>query len=251
MQRTMITRFLSATGAFLLLAAAVGAANTYVSLTGGFYIIYPDDWSQVDYRIVDAYLFQSQAEREVFDYEAAFAPRSASPFFSQQYLILTIDTVGPLTAGQVDSVVRHMGSAMTAPLKKQRFDHFLRNPVKDTLVYDSVSMAAVALDEITEIQESVKLHMLVTKFYDRGIATFYFYTPDSLLESTARLVGEIVGSFSTENIEDALPKEDLKIADIKESRDDSDTDGGSSKKIYLIIGAALILILVVVIRRLT
>ena len=81
------------------------SAKSYVSLKGGFHIQIPDNWSQLDYNTVDAFLYRNQADRATIDYEAAFTVDDLVPFYASSYLILDVDTAGDFSNKQIDSVL--------------------------------------------------------------------------------------------------------------------------------------------------
>lgn len=238
----------------MLLAAALtttGAAEQhYVSLKGNFHITYPDEWAQVDYRLVDAYLLRNKAGGPILDYDAAFAMKDTRHFFSSDYLILTVDTVGELSEEQIDSVLDKLSRGFGEEVKYYPVADFLTNLKSNTPSYDAGTRTVTILNEITQAQQAFKKNLLMMKFYEKGIATFYFYSPDSLFETSKSLFEQIVASLSTENIEDVLPKEQLKVADLKDGGGVSREESKKSKKIYLYIGVALVLLIVIVIRRL-
>ncbi len=231
--------------ASLLVAVETVGANTYVSLKGGFYISYPDDWAQVNYRLVDAYLLRNKASRATLDYDAVFAAKGTPDFFSGEYLILTVDTVGELKDWQIDSVLIELVRSFGRKVKYNTVADFLTNPEPNVPSYDTLTKTVVILNDVAELSQTFRKNLLMMKFYDRGVATFYFYSPDSLFKASKPLFELIAASLSTKDIDDALPKESLKVADL-----DSRRGSQQSKKIYLIIGAALVLIVLVVIRRL-
>lgn len=234
-----------------IVAAASGTAETqtYVSLKGGFYITYPDDWAQVDYWLVDAYLLRNRMDTAVLDYEAAFAFKDAPHFFSGNYLILTVDTVGELKDWEIDSVLIELVRSFGRRVRHSPTADFLANLEPNLPNYDTLAKTVTILNETSE-QQVLKKSLLMMKFYERGIATFYFYSPDSLFETSKSLFEQIVASLSTENVEDALPKEQLKVADLEDAEGVHEDENKKSKKIYLYIGAALVLLIVVLIRRL-
>ena len=250
MKLTTVTKI--SIGAALLTALLVtmaGAEQQYVSLNGGFYITYPDEWAQVDYWLVDNYLLRSDTvDSTMFAYEAVFAQKDVPHFFSGEYLILTIDTVGKLKDWQIDSILIELVTAIEERVVYNRISDFLANPKLNVPSYDTLTQTVALLDEIPG--QVMKKSLSVMKFYDKGIATFYFYAPDSVFESSKVRFEQIVASFSTD-IETVLSKEKLKVADLEESTQQKDADGksGKSKKTYLYIGVALVLVLLVIIRR--
>jgi len=235
----------------IIIVAASSAAETqtYVSLKGGFYITYPDDWAQVDYWLVDAYLLRNKMDTAVLDYEAAFAFKDAPHFFSGDYLILTVDTVGELKDWQIDSVLIELVRSFGRKVRHSPTADYLANLEPNLPNYDTLTKTVTILNEVTE-QQVLKKSLLMMKFYERGVATFYFYSPDSLFETSKYLFEQIVASLSTENVEDVLPKEQLKVADLEDPEGVHEDENKKSKKIYLYIGAALVLLIVVLIRRL-
>jgi len=83
---------------------------------------------------------------------------------------------------------------------------------------------------------------MVKKFYDKGVANFYFYSPDSLYEQSQLVFEAIANSFSAENVEAAIPIEEGKIG-----------NGGSNsfdKRNMLIPGGVAFIILIILLIRL-
>ncbi len=114
----------------------------------------------------------------------------------------------------------------------------------NTPVYDKDQKVAYVINDITQKSESYKKNLLFYKFYHRGIAKFYFYSPDSLFNESKSIFEKIVSSFSSENIEEALPKEDVKIADIETAKEDNDSNSS-----WIPIMSALIIIIIVIARK--
>ncbi|HWR84113.1 MAG TPA: hypothetical protein VN285_12500 [Candidatus Deferrimicrobium sp.] len=229
-----------------LVAAANGEAGTYVSLKGNFYITYPDEWVQVDYRLVDMHLRLSGAGRAMLNYEAVFAPAGRDPFYSGSYCILTVDTVGEVSQQQIDSVLGELERTLGASVTFQTVENVLAESNPRTPAYDAQARTAVVLADITEQDQFIKKHVMMMKFFSRGIATFYFYSPESDFEAGKRVFANIVSSFSTENVDQIIPKEQLKVADLDEPVEPTQ----SPKRIYLYIGAALVLAVLVLLRLL-
>ncbi|MFQ6009485.1 MAG: hypothetical protein ACE5K8_11110 [Candidatus Zixiibacteriota bacterium] len=230
----------------LILATAASSEQHYVSLKGNFYISYPDDWAQVDYWLVDEYLLRTAdtLDSALFAYEAVLAQKDVPHFFSGEYLILTVDTVGKLKDWQIDSILIDLVGTIEEPVRYRTLSDFLADPKVNIPIYDTLAQMVALLDEIPG--EVVRKSLSVMRFYDKGIATFYFYAPDTVFESSKLRFAQILASFSTD-VETALPKEKLKVADLKETAQQKD---GKSTKTYLFYGVALVLILLIVIRRL-
>lgn len=236
----------------LLLASAVllfangVSGNTYVSLNGQFYITYPDTWEQIDYQTVDLFLSRSGADESMFNYDAVLAPSASSPFFIADYLILTVDKVGKLTETQTDSVLKEYSTAFQAGITYIPTDNFLADLKSNELSYDDKNKVMTVVNDIYQGQEAIKKNLVMLKFYDEGIATFYFYSPDSLFEASKDLFEGIVASFSTENLEAVMPREDVKVADIETDAEGRIKDEGSAFVQYLIYVVFLLLALAAV-----
>ena len=85
------------------LLSSGAAADTFVSYNGKFHFSYPEAWVQVDYTTAEYYLTHGNPENQV-DFEAVFSEKQSFVIFQGQYMILTVDTLGPMSAEAVDSV---------------------------------------------------------------------------------------------------------------------------------------------------
>jgi hypothetical protein len=224
----------------LLLAVATVSANTYVSSAGRFYFTYPDDWEQIDYNTVDYYLMNGQADREAFNYDAAFAPKASVPFYAADYLIVSVDSMAALTPHQVDSMALEFSNVLGESVKRVNTGSYMAQAVANTPVLDTAENVLVIVSNVSDSGKVVQKNIWVQKFYKGGVANFYFYTPDSLYQNTKDLVETIVASFSTENIEAARPREQLKMANIN-----TDNDEGTAGPGFYILVVAVILILAI------
>lgn len=207
----------------LLAATLCGTvpAGTYVSLNGGFQITYPDDWYQVDYRTVDFYLSQGGSKRVIYNYEVALAPNASAQWNAGPYMMLTIDSIPNMTPKQVDSVLNNLAASVDRPVKNHSgmtFDAAWR--AMEVSYWPDQQVGAVTIEpNITQGDRTRTL--VVLKFCPVGTANFYFYAPDTLWDSSKAAFAGVISSFSTAEIEKALPKETLKVADadrLKESK---------------------------------
>lgn len=235
------------------LSALTVSAENYVSYEGKFYITIPDDWTQVDYRTVDAFLTRNQASTETFQYEAVFAPKTSLPFFANDYLILNVDPVGEMSQESIDSVLTELKKIFGKSIKYDPVSNLMADLKSSTPVYDEKTKTVSILNRIVEKGQPVKKNLLVMKFYDQGIASFYFYSPDSLYEQSRQVLLDILNSFSTENYKDAAPKENLKIADVDKRDYEAEnpvrkTASGNNKNL-LFWAVAAVLIFIIIARR--
>ena len=224
----------------LLLACIVASAsaNTYVSSAGRFYFTYPDDWEQVDYNTVDYYLMNSQADREAFNYDAAFAPKASVPFYSAEYLILSVDSMAELSTRQIDSVANEFAGVLGTPVERVETGDYLESAIANTPILDTAEDVIVVISNVSDSGKTVQHNIWVQKFYSGGIANFYFYTPDSLFQQSKDLLQTMLSSFSTENIQAAMPREQLKIADIKTGSENSSVGPG----FYVLVVAVIVVL---------
>ncbi len=227
------------------------AGKNYVSWAGNFYITIPEGWEQIDYQTVDAFLLSSKASEDVLSYDAVFAPSTSAPFFIGDYLILTVDTVGEMSQIQIDSVLKIMETTFGKDVKYYPVADFLADMKSNEPSYDTDQKLATVINDIVHRDQITKKLMLVTKFYDRGVANFYFYSPDSLFEQSKDTFRQIVQSFSTENIEAAAGKARVKVANVhtKENNDTEDDDDSVLSPNMLPFLGLLIVIIVLIARK--
>ena len=233
--------------ALILLVTGV-QAKTYVSLSGEFYINHPDDWEQIDFNTVDLFLARSGVEESMYNYDAVFAPSASTPFFSGNYLILTVEKVGELTDRGIDSVLDGFSETFKTGITYVPVDNFVADLKSNAPGYDRDNKVLTVLNDIYQGQEAVKKNLVMLKFYDQGIATFYFYSPDSLFEGGKQVFEDIVASFGTEDLESMIPREEVKVADIE-----TDAEGNLKTEkplwwLYVIIGILALVAIVVYIK---
>ena len=231
----------------MLIGSVTASAKNYVSWTGGFHIVIPNGWEQIDYQTVDVYLISNQAGRDELNYDAVFAPSTSIPFFADNYLIVTVETVGQLSKTQIDSVLGVMGASFGQDVKYFPVADFLTDMKSNAPSYDSEKKLVTVINDIVQKNQVTKKLILMTKFYENGLATFYFYTHDTLFEQSKQIVGEIIQSFSTEDLDAAAGKTNMKVADIKVDDSDKDSDDGyMSPSKWLLFSSVLIVLILII-----
>lgn len=200
-----------------ILAATTATAEVFESFNGRFHFAYPDSWVQIDYVTAEVYLTRGNPDQEV-DFEAVFSDKKAFAVFQGQYLILTVDTVGPLTAEQRDSVLNNMSREFNRPVKEVTSDAFMMAACRDSIVFDRADGRVVVETEVPGDKSGTRVNLLVMKFYDQGIANFYFYCPAIEVAANLPVFREMVMSFSTEQLQPATPAGPIKVADIESGR---------------------------------
>lgn len=235
-----------------LAVTVCAVAEPYVSFNGGFQIDIPADWSRVDYRTVDYFLSRAGAGRTVMNYDAVFAPTASKPFFSNQYVIVTVDTSGPMDEHSVDSTLYVLSASFGKDVKYFPVGNFMSDIQTNTPVFDKERRVVSILSDITEKGEPLKKHLLMMKFYERGIAYFYCYAPDSIFEASKATFTAIVESFSKPTKDVGAPKEELKIADL--SKNTATTESASEqedgvKKYYPFIPIPVLIVIIIALAR--
>ena len=221
-----------------LLLAATAAAETFVSYNGQFHITCPDTWEQVDYRTADYYIQQATGSLQ---YEAVFAAKDSPKVFEGVYVILTLDTNGALTQTQIDSAVGVVRESMDRPLVNLPLDSFPTGLTLNMVAYDTAHQILAAMSDVTDEGTAPRRNILVQKFYDRGMANFYFYSPDSLLSESLTSFTNMLASFSTDM--STVEKKPVKIADL-----DARKSSNSDRLVILFVGLAVILVGIIIVR---
>lgn len=230
--------------AVLLIAPALLAEN-FVSFRGKFYVTYPDTWKQIDYLTVDAYLQQAGARRRMLDYEAVFAPIGSEPWYRDSYLILTVDTLGKLSEQQIDSVLVRFEDSFEKPREIRSTAGLFQGLTYGKIAYDPTTKTAAVLSSQAGPESGDKSILLAMHFYDHGIANYYFYATDSTFNNYLQVLTSVVSSFSTENIESAIPKAAVKIADPEKISKATDIKEDKKMPIWAPTSGAVVVILIV------
>lgn len=233
-----------------LVLVGMAQAGTYVSLNGGFHVTYPEDWYQVDYRTVDFYLSQGGSKRVIYNYEVALAPKALMQWNAGAYMMLTIDSIPNMTPKQVDSVLENLAASVDRPINKNHpgmtFDAGWR-PL-EVAYWSDQKVGAVSIEPDVQSGDHTRT-LVVLKFCPVGTANFYFYAPDSVWEASKAAFAGIMASFSTENIEKALPRETLKVADPNRLKEEPVSKGLPKSAVPVGGGIIVVLIAILAARR--
>ncbi len=247
--KTGISTLCIAVFAALLATGSSALCGTYVSPKGKFHITYPDGWKQIDYTTVDAFLQMHQAGESVLDYDAAFADSSTIPFFDGVYGILTVDSVGELTDKQIDSVLHALSQIFGKNVRYFPVSDLNAQQKTDEPAYDAASKIVTVISDVVEENMLIKKHAYIMKFYKHGIANFFFYAPDSLFSVTLPTFEQIAQSLSTDNVETAAPKQELKVAEDVQNREMPKSDDSTVKRTLPFFGGGLFIIILILVMR--
>ncbi len=233
--------------AILFLSLTVAAADQkYVSFEGEFGFDYPENWHQVDHRIVDAFLVRSDAGESTLEYEAVFGPKGYTPFWHGPYFILSVEAGDAYSDQQIDSVLNKMSRTFGKGVKYFPVANFMTDMESNSPVYDSASKVITVASDIVEKGQLLKKHVLAMKFFEKGLANFYFYTPDSLFDSSSVVLERGLSSFSYGNVDSMLAPESLEVVDAEEIQDNSDGIFGIPVAVF---GGLVVVFIVIMTRR--
>jgi hypothetical protein len=244
--------------ALLLLVGSTGRAENYVDWKAGFWFAVPEGWEKVDYGLVDQYLAYMDTSMEVFDYEAVFAPSASDPFNKDAYLVIKFDSTGKLSEREVDSVLNGIANAYAteifeAPIVSLMSDLIPGKPGinRNRRVVSVLTDMAYRPGVMTKIWQYMQLN-------DRGIITFFLYSPDSTYGKNKPVFDEIVKSISFDNLHAAAVGEELTFTDIggenvsppetEYSGREGDRDGKTDSGRNIPIAVGILIVILVVLR---
>ncbi len=222
-------------------------SKSYVSLNGNFSINFPADWHQIPTGIIDQYLASKKAGRPLYDYDAVFAPTNSNPYYSGSYFIMGIEKVGDLSDKQIDSVLVTLSKNFGKGIKYFPVANFMADIQTDAPNYDKETKTVTIYNKIVQDNTSIKNSLIIMKFYEFGIVNFYCYSMGDSFESDNEIFSKIVASLSTDDIQSKLPRENVKVADIDNTKKSYSTDEDSSSNIAIYV--ALGVVILVVLRR--
>ena len=236
--------------AIALTALPVTAQDSvYVSLNGNFRVDIPEGWVQISPNLVDLFLRRNKAGGPVLDYDAVFAPKTSVSFHEGAYCIVTVDKNGEFSEQAIDSVLKSVGSTFGKGIRYFPVADFVADLKSNEPSYDKEAKIISVINNIYDAGNLTKRNMLVWKFYEHGMANFYFYAPDSLFEQSKTVFHSMLSSFSIEDIESYLPQEKLKLADIDVSEQSEQIDDDESSTWMLYTGIIIVLILIIAKKR--
>jgi len=225
----------------IALLAIPASAETFVSFNGRFKFTYPDTWLQVDYTTAEYYLSRGDPEKEV-DFEAVFSEKETFAVFQGQYLVLTVDTVGELSSEQIDSILTDLSGEFGRPRRDVAPDSFLTAPDLESIEFDSTNALASIRTDVAAENAETRVNLLIMKFYDHGIANFYFYAPVAEFAQGLPVYRDMVLSLTTENLDAPLEGEPVRVADLEET-------GGVVSTYLMLFGGLFVIVLFVLIIR--
>lgn len=218
--------FFGAVMLLLTLAPDLSAEN-YVNWKGDFWFSLPDDWEKVDYRLVDRFLAYTDTSRDIFNYEAVFAPSASQLFSEDAYLVVTFEPTGPLSQTEADSILEAIAYTYSESVYDAPIVQLMSDLVPGQPKINKAERSISVLSEMAYRPDAMKKLWLFMKLNDKGLISLYFYSPDSTYEKNKPTFNEIVESLSFENLDEASEEEQPVFTSIGgDSLDDPDLPAG-------------------------
>lgn len=244
----------------LALFAVSVMAGVFVDWRGGFHVAYPDDWRVVPYSEVSSFLEEQGLDVISIDYDVVLADKEAQPFQSGAYVFVALHETGALSARQIDSVLKSVAEVQFLSISEETLDGST-SLTKDKLIFDRNRQAAASYSNI-KTATTDKGYLEIRKFYDKGVALFLCYAPQERFSEVKAVFMNLLETFSTRNLKEMAPKEDLKIVDpatrVRLASPTTETEppaagqgegkDSGNKSIYIVILAIIIAGTVLVIR---
>ncbi len=224
-------------GAF---AGDAGAKN-FVSYNGQFYLSYPESWEQIDYRSVDFFLTQNNADPNLLKYEAVFAPVTERPFYEEPYLLLTFDSSGELIGRTRDSAIAAVAAAFGQKADSVTFADVPSKLQADLPLYVTDRHMMLVQTDLHEGRVVTRRNLLAVRFVQSGVANFYFYASDTAWANALPSFLQIAGSLTEGTTPPGTARESVKIADIS-----TEPEQKSDIKRYWPIPSGLVVILIAI-----
>jgi len=198
----------------VLTMAAVAPAENYVNWKGGFWFAVPEGWEKVDYMIVDQLLAMTDTSREVYHYEAVFAPATSKLFIDDAYLVVTFDSTGPLTDRAPDSILDHIARSYMTDISQTPAAGQMSDLAPGRPVIDRVHKAVTVLSEVALRPESRRMLRLYMRLNNIGLVSLYCYNPDSSVTKDRPTFDSIIASLSFENLREAAGSQKVVLTDV-------------------------------------
>lgn len=238
-------------------AETAETAGNYVNWGKKYYITIPGDWRQIERSNVESFLQLHGKNPEEVDFDIFLCPKDASPFYSQAYVFISAEQLAN-SVSFADSIYAGMGREFDKLINEAADAGPISRMKSRVPVYDKSTQTITQVSELNT-QGQNQIMTLVMKFYDYGIATFYYYTTADKYEGFKDKFKEISDSFSGEDLEEAAGVDKPNIVDVSDINAQTNTseavqiaeeDPGESKVIFpLAITISLAMVALVVIRK--
>lgn len=228
--------------------ALMANAKEYVSFNGGFYITYPDSWSQIDYNTVDLYLSRNDADSSAYQYEVVLAEK-ADKFFTGDYLIIRVDSIDQMSVRRRDSVLNYYSLMYEQPVNYKPMAEIIKNIQPEIPYHDPATSSTVIYRPISVPDGDDKFNLIFFRFTDYGLVKFFFFSLNDQFETKKIEFSEIFNSFSTEDIASKVKEDNIKIADIDTKQESKKENKSKYYFLFPGFGGFFIIMLIIIINR--
>jgi len=234
----------------LLMVILIGnvAGENYVNFKGGFWISVPETWEKINYRIVDRYLMMIDTSRELLNYEAVFAPVESQPFIEDDYLVITFDSIGEVSASDMKSMLDELAELYTSRAQAGGW-----NETMDSKAQIDYQQYSISVKSHMATENMKRRRWVYSRYTGTGVVTLDFYSLDSTFQDKLPVFEEIVGSLSFEGLREAAQKEikfsDVGSGDIAEDGESSgwsDADSGAGNTIMTVKNIVIVVVVAVI-----
>jgi hypothetical protein len=202
---------------FLLMLTLTGAdisADNYVNWRGSFWLEIPEGWEKVDYRLVDVFLSMTDTSRDVFNYEAVFAPSASTMFAEDAYMVVTFDSTGKLSQAASDSVLTSIIESYSTAVYDAPIVELMSDLVPGKPKMNRAEKTVSVLYDMAYRPDAMKKLWLYMKLSDHGLISLYLYSPDSTYVSNKPVFDQVINSLSFENLKQAARQEKAVFTEI-------------------------------------
>lgn len=213
-QISHMRRFCLVVAMVAMIVAPGVEAKHFVSYNGQFHLTYPETWEQIDYRSVDFFLTQNNADPNLLKYEVVLAPATTRPFYEEPYLLLTFDSTGELIGSSRDSAINAVAAAFGEKADSATSAQVAGKIKADFPLYVTDEHMVLVQTDIHEGRVLTRHSLLAVRFTQAGVANFYFYATDSAWGEALPTFLEIAKSLTEGTTPAGAVKESVKIADI-------------------------------------
>ncbi len=196
--------------------AATGplAATNYVNWKGGFWFAVPEGWEKVNYLLVDRLLSTVDSSRDIYKYEAVFAPKSSAVFMEGAYLVVTFDSTGKLSEKATDSILNEIARSYATDVYKAPVVSRMSDLIPGQPSIDRVRKTVSVLTEMAYRPEAKRKLWLHMRLNDAGLISLYFYCPDSTFAANRPLFEGVAQSLSFSDLRTAAGSEQAVFTDV-------------------------------------
>jgi hypothetical protein len=201
----------------------------------------------------------TDTSREIYGYEAVYAPASNAVFMQDAYLVITFDSLGALSPTSADSILNTIAKTYGKEVFNAPIVNYMTDLTPGQPVVDRAAKAVSVLSEMAFRPEAKRKLWLYMRLNDRGLISLYFYSPDSTFSRNKPIFEKIIKSLSFDNLRQAAGNEQVTFTDVsgekaqapktpsadslgEEATETSSGGGFIRLLLYIILAAAIVFV---------